>query len=666
MPNTFTPDQISQILEAFFETVGTRQYIGARYVPIFGRKDEESIEWDNSKPYEPLTIVLYQGNSYTSRQFVPVGVDITNTEFWAITGNYNAQIEQYRRETAAAQADVDAIKEIIPSDSFSESNTVKGYIDAIKGIIPSDSFSASNTVKDYIDNINSTTINELTEQDRLRAIVFDTVEEMKASEELYEGATCHTNGFNSAGDGGAAWYKIVDTAVANEMDIIEINDNMFACLIFSDTVNVKCLGAIDGEDSSGIFNRAVSIANRCIYVPYGNYYIENSIIVNKNISFICDGEISAKANGNCHPAILFDSITYKQIYINHIQYDDTVYNYISNSYQYNIGVVLKNCKNNDVIINKISNCTTGFMLYADSDTGCHYNNISLQTVINCFYGCIYDCSKNTSWINGNTIREMTFLFNSWAESSLYTAYMFMLDSFDSATPYNSNANVFNNLKFEYISSVNTIPVKLIYANYYRMSEFVFSRIESNVTSMQSPFVFENTCSSILVNIVCTINLIKYNDQGKNNIYVFSNEQSANNTYISLNEVDILDDIVLGTGVAFRETGASPKNKFSCAIIDMKNKKIVVRLQLHTTDDIPANTTIVSNITSSVFDYIGPKSHMVIPITIFTGTGSTGVFEKTIAADVTDSWPPTIVTREAISTNRTISIVYDIPLSRLGQ
>ena len=108
MANPFTPEQISQILEEFFKVVGTRQYIGARYVPIFGRKCEESIEWDNSAPYEPLTIVLYQGNSYTSRQYVPVGVEITNQEFWALTGNYNAQVEQYRRDVQAFDGRISA------------------------------------------------------------------------------------------------------------------------------------------------------------------------------------------------------------------------------------------------------------------------------------------------------------------------------------------------------------------------------------------------------------------------------------------------------------------------------------------------------------------------------------------------------------------------------
>lgn len=69
-----------------------REYIGARYVPIFMGN------WDNTNTYEPLSIVQNNGNSYTSKQYVPTGIEITNEEYWAETGNYNAQIEQYRNE----------------------------------------------------------------------------------------------------------------------------------------------------------------------------------------------------------------------------------------------------------------------------------------------------------------------------------------------------------------------------------------------------------------------------------------------------------------------------------------------------------------------------------------------------------------------------------------
>lgn len=80
--------------------MGVVEYIGRRYVPIFGRKDETSVLWDNSKPYEALTIVMYHGNSYTSRKDVPAGIDIHNEEYWVLTGEYNAQIEGYRSEVA--------------------------------------------------------------------------------------------------------------------------------------------------------------------------------------------------------------------------------------------------------------------------------------------------------------------------------------------------------------------------------------------------------------------------------------------------------------------------------------------------------------------------------------------------------------------------------------
>lgn len=103
MSNIFTDEQIHEIIELINKTKHT-QYIGSRYVPLIGRKGENKIEWDNKAPYEPLTIVLYKGNSYTSRQYTPIGIDILDTNYWANTGNYNAQIEQYRLEVQSTTA----------------------------------------------------------------------------------------------------------------------------------------------------------------------------------------------------------------------------------------------------------------------------------------------------------------------------------------------------------------------------------------------------------------------------------------------------------------------------------------------------------------------------------------------------------------------------------
>ena len=90
---------------------GVRGYIGARYVPVMANP----IEWSDTQGYEPLTIVIHEGNSYTSTQTVPPGIDINNTEFWALTGNYNAQIEQYRKEVHDLQVSVDGWQDQLDS-----------------------------------------------------------------------------------------------------------------------------------------------------------------------------------------------------------------------------------------------------------------------------------------------------------------------------------------------------------------------------------------------------------------------------------------------------------------------------------------------------------------------------------------------------------------------
>lgn len=150
MPANYTPEEISNFLEQFFNVVGTRQYIGARYVPMFGRQGEESIEWDNSAPYEPLTIVLYQGNSYTSRTYVPTGALLTDTRYWVETGNYSGQIEAYREEVLAFDGRITANANAIVAEQNARilaDNALGVRIDNIlakkKMIVIGDSFSSS-------------------------------------------------------------------------------------------------------------------------------------------------------------------------------------------------------------------------------------------------------------------------------------------------------------------------------------------------------------------------------------------------------------------------------------------------------------------------------------------------------------------------------------------
>ena len=75
-------------------------YVGHRYVPkVMG-------EWDKTESYEGLSIVTNKGTSYTSKKRVPVGIDILDEEYWVVTGNYNAQIEEYRKDIREIEKEV--------------------------------------------------------------------------------------------------------------------------------------------------------------------------------------------------------------------------------------------------------------------------------------------------------------------------------------------------------------------------------------------------------------------------------------------------------------------------------------------------------------------------------------------------------------------------------
>ena len=167
-----------------------KQVIGARYVPLFS----EPIDWDNTKTYEPLTIVYYGGNSYTSKQAVPKGIDITNTDYWALTGNYNAQIEQYRKEvqvydgriTANAQA-IDANTTAIDAEKTRAEGAEQTNATAIANEI---------TRAKEAEQTNATAIaNEVTRAKEAEKTNADTIKNLVFTNPLY--GVCHIANTNT-------------------------------------------------------------------------------------------------------------------------------------------------------------------------------------------------------------------------------------------------------------------------------------------------------------------------------------------------------------------------------------------------------------------------------------------------------------------------------------
>lgn len=146
------------------------QYIGARYVPKFYENPNNTNEWKSGVAYEPLTIVTYNDDSYTSKITVPanIGNPASNPTYWIKTGNYNAAITAIEEEISDIEAEISGLRELafghkvlFISDSYG--NQAEGFIEKMaehlglvnhttyeKNCIGGGGFVVTNTSKKFI------------------------------------------------------------------------------------------------------------------------------------------------------------------------------------------------------------------------------------------------------------------------------------------------------------------------------------------------------------------------------------------------------------------------------------------------------------------------------------------------------------------------------------
>ena len=176
-------------------------YIGARYVPkIVG-------EWSADVAYEPLTVVLYQGTSYTSITYVPKGIipgDNTQ-QYWALTGNYNAQVEMYRQDVEKVKLEVNELKQNI---TYS----------------------------------------------------FETAQDMKLFTQFEDGNIILTNGYLAPNDNGEAIYVVQPLNPNIERPYIQLNSNLMAVMQNTPIANIASVGAIRGSDISTLLPKLFKVS----------------------------------------------------------------------------------------------------------------------------------------------------------------------------------------------------------------------------------------------------------------------------------------------------------------------------------------------------------------------------------------------------------------------
>lgn len=120
-------------------------------------------------------------------------------------------------------------------------------------------------------------------------LVFNNIEEMKASNKIKAGYTLRTQGFYTAGDGGGANYLVINNIDEEDIDeatLISLKKELYAKLLIEDHVNVKQFGAKgDGEaDDTNCLQLCFNyVKDGCVIMPAGTYKTNDALIVDKGM-----------------------------------------------------------------------------------------------------------------------------------------------------------------------------------------------------------------------------------------------------------------------------------------------------------------------------------------------------------------------------------------------
>ena len=183
-----------------------KKYIGARYTPKFMGA------WDAQTVYAALSVVYANEQSYVSRKTVPAGTELTNTEYWVKSADWNAQVTEYSRNVENYNRNVEEYNK-----------NVVAYEQAV------------NTF--YADTLHS----------------YDNKAAMVADQDLRLGDTVLTCGDKTIGDNGGSFYQVVAETSAKA---VALENGLYALPI---DVNVGTLAgnvlSFTGKsEAAGIWN----------------------------------------------------------------------------------------------------------------------------------------------------------------------------------------------------------------------------------------------------------------------------------------------------------------------------------------------------------------------------------------------------------------------------
>ena len=329
---------------------------------------------------------------------------------WVETGLqpafYDKESGTALQQTARMYARVNMLIRMFNKLSKNTKETVEDYINKFNELYT--------YVHDYFDNLDvqeeiNNKLDAMVEAGTLQEIItqyiqanvawtFDSVADMKLSENLVNGSYAQTLGYHAKNDGGAGLYYIDANGTADEASIIAIGDSLKAHLILLDEIIAEQFGAYgdDTHDDAVAIQKALDYGNTNglpVKLIINKVYKINSTLTALS-DFIMDGQLhytgTAVAVNIGDPDNRATNKTFKL----NIVSDNAVGT--ANS----VGAKMYNLYQSDINIYHVENFYKGVQLIGINSNGFVYNKIKIVAISNYFIG-LELVNDVGGWVNEN-------------------------------------------------------------------------------------------------------------------------------------------------------------------------------------------------------------------------------------------------------------------------
>ena len=365
-------------------------------------------------------------------------------------------------------------------------------------------------------------LNSIMNEYASKILFYDSVEDLKHTNDLELGSIAMTLGNRCRGDGGRATYRI-ETGIgldANDSTIIELYNKplLKAVLIIEPDMNVKQFGAYgDGShDDTGMIINAI---NNCdiIKFPVGEYLITYTIEIPANKQLIGPGTILTREEGIIHIEnvndLYIDGLNLKisnnknGIVMNH-SHTITISNFHIDKIQDNgSGIIIQNSK--DILLENFTisgEYDTGNGIYFKDDEEDQDN--SIQRVIikdGIFHYLRNGLNIDTQSINGLVIEKCKFSFSnnedgtSAIQISNANAYLNISDCYMINGTYGVKVNNSDNHSGKIsVDSLTVNSTNKIYMFNSLNTDLILSGVHIYHTENENDYVFDIVNNPILL------------------------------------------------------------------------------------------------------------------------------------------------------------------------